>query len=55
LIKKSQHPKRANQKKNQVFIQFYNPSSASAVAVDLPVGGGFFVDLRVRDTLSGPQ
>lgn len=37
--------------KNCVWIQFH----ASGTSVDLPGGGGFFLDVRLRDSLSGPQ
>ncbi len=36
--------------KNVILIQFYN-----GVEKDLPSGGGFFLDLRVRDSTAGPQ
>ena len=42
-----------NNPKNTVWIQF--TSGASALAQDLQLGGGFYVDIRVRDSLSGPQ
>jgi len=38
--------------KNQIIIQFSLDDVASA---DLPLGSGFFLDIRVRDTLAGPQ
>jgi hypothetical protein len=39
------------QTKNQIVIQFSNPNSI----VDLPINSGFYINLRLRDTQSGPQ
>jgi hypothetical protein len=39
--------------KNCIFIQF--TSSGSQLTADITPGGGFFVDIRVRDSLVGPQ
>lgn len=36
--------------KNIIVIQFYN-----GIERDLPSGGGFFLDVRVRDSTAGPQ
>lgn len=48
------------QAKNQIFVQFSSDNNitvgaGSQVAVDLPVSSGFFVDIRVRDSLAGSQ
>lgn len=37
--------------KNTIYIQFH----ASGNQVDIPLGGGFWVDIRLRDSLNGPQ
>jgi hypothetical protein len=42
-----------NNPKNEIFIQFY--SSGQVLAQDIGSGGGFYLDIRVRDSLSGPQ
>lgn len=42
-----------NNPKNEIFIQF--TSSSSGLAQDLQSGGGFSIDIRLRDTTSGPQ
>lgn len=42
-----------NNPKNEIWIQF--TSGASALPQDLQSGGGFFLDLRLRDTTAGPQ
>lgn len=39
--------------KNEIFIQFV--SESSGLPVDLTKGSGFFVDIRLRDSLAGPQ
>ena len=36
--------------KNQILVQF-----SAGQAVDLPSGSGFFIALRLRDSLAGPQ
>lgn len=43
---------RGNNPKNCIFIQF---SGALGTPVDLASGSGFFLDIRVRDSLSGAQ
>lgn len=39
--------------KNRIWIQFVQ--TTSGLPVDLGLGAGFFVDIRVRDSLSGSQ
>jgi hypothetical protein len=39
--------------KNRLFIQFVN--SVSSVATDLPLSAGFFLDIRLRDSMAGSQ
>lgn len=38
---------------NTIVIQFAN--LVSGVDNDIPAGGGFYIDIRVRDTFSNPQ
>lgn len=40
-----------NDTQNRIFIQF----QTLGVGCDLPLGGGFYVDIRLRDGLAGPQ
>lgn len=42
-----------NNPKNEIFIRFY--SSGQVLAQDIQSGGGFYLDLRLRDSLAGPQ
>lgn len=37
--------------KNQIVLQFHN----NGAPVDVPSGGGFFLDIRLRDSLAGAQ
>ena len=39
--------------KNNIYIQFYSPSTG--VDVDLPLSSGFFIAIRTRDTSTQPQ
>lgn len=41
-----------NNPKNTIFINFVSPTAA---AIDLDKGAGFFIDLRLRDSMAGPQ
>jgi hypothetical protein len=40
--------------KNRIFIQFFSASSPS-YAADIVPGGGFWLDLRLKDSTSGTQ
>jgi hypothetical protein len=42
-----------NNPKNRIFVQFVN--TVNGLPADLPLSSGFFVDIRVRDSLVGPQ
>ena len=39
--------------KNRLFIQFIN--SITSLTQDIPINGGFTLDIRLRDTLAGAQ
>ena len=43
-----------NNPKNQIWIQFVSPGS-TPVPVDLNISAGFYIDIRLQDSLSGPQ
>lgn len=47
------HQPQGNNPKNCIFINFLQ--SSSNLPVDLQSGAGFYIDLRLRDSLSGPQ
>ena len=39
--------------KNQIYLAF--ASTTTGFGVDIPLSGGFFLDIRVRDSMSGSQ